>query len=1136
MSGSSIGSVIGSAIGYYFGGPAGAQIGWMVGGAVGGAIDPEKGPKLEDLKAQGSEYGRPIPIVYGTAGVAGNVIWASDLVEEEGEGGKGGGGPVPYVYFANFAVALCEGEVSLGRIWAGPDKRLIWDGFKLEGSEAGAVMRFYRGTETQMPDPLIESYEGVGNVPAYRGTAYVVFEHFPVEKDGNRIPFLTCEVGHIIPNTGPENIGSAWIQQVLLTDTFYAVLYNGSYEGVIIRSYTPASIAQEDGSLLVVDSFLKHFTYPAEQWSTADQWFWDKDRQVFVLTRGAEGGYYTINYSNGLRTFHAISAVGGAEPDAAPASNVIDGVYHNDTYVFIAKGGSGKRVTLFLMDPVAHTPLATYTSTLNGDVVAPLMKPNDASAFVYANNGAGGNFVRYGVSPSAAAVVIGAAPPNWMTAEVKGVGVDPATGFVWAMAQTTNASGATSELRVLDPATQTLKFTHTHASGMQMQPRPPTFIPGAPGKVGFYGQGGYLGACDAALLYNGGAIPGFIGETITSFTSGGYAGTSDIHSVHYNPVTLGLTAIRRNGFVSPGTTLDPVTSLNWMMPNTWLQAPDTWYLADGDGNVAPQGQPLSEVVKDLSKRAGLTDAQINVASLEDDIVDGYVVTSQVSVQGALSVLLPAYFFDIVESGGVAKAVKRGGPLAVVVPDEDLGAYDSGSESAERLVTTRLMENELPRIMNVNYILEATSYSTAIKHAIRLVGASGEQASLQLPIVMTDTKAQQVAEVNLHSQWVARISYKFSLPRKYSYLEPTDIIQVQDYTVRITRITQSDGVLKCEAVHDESNVYLPRVIVTETPPLAEEVFEPSPTTMEMLNINMFRDSDNDAGFWVAACASDPTDTWRGAEVWRSIDGGASYTFLASIPNESVMGIVTNALGNFWGGNIVDEHNYINVALRHGTLSSTTPDGLLAGTNACVVGDEIIYFRTATLEANGSYTLRGLLRGRRGSEYAMESHVVTDRFVLLDTVNLVRIAQTTADIGLARLYKPVSGGATVLATIEQSFTNQGTGLECYSCVHLGGGRNAAGDALLKWVRRTRISGEWRDLVDVPVSEASESYEVEIWDAGFVTLKRTISGLTAQSTTYTAADQTTDFGAPQATVYFRVYQLSANVGRGYVASGSI
>ena len=56
------------------------------------------------------------------------------------------------------------------------------------------VYRLYKGTEDQNPDPTIESYEGVGSTPAYRGLAYVVIEDFPLANYGNRIPNFTFEV------------------------------------------------------------------------------------------------------------------------------------------------------------------------------------------------------------------------------------------------------------------------------------------------------------------------------------------------------------------------------------------------------------------------------------------------------------------------------------------------------------------------------------------------------------------------------------------------------------------------------------------------------------------------------------------------------------------------------------------------------------------------------------------------------------------------------------------------------------------------------------------------------------------------------------------------------------------------------
>lgn len=77
-------------------------------------------------------------------------------------------------------------------------------------------------------------------------------------------------------------------------------------------------------------------------------------------------------------------------------------------------------------------------------------------------------------------------------------------------------------------------------------------------------------------------------------------------------------------------------------------------------------------------------------------------------------------------------------------------------------------------------------------------------------------------------------------------------------------------------------------------------------------------------------------------------------------------------------------------------------------------------------------------------------------------------------------------------------------------------------------------WRDGVDVPLSEESERYEVEIMSGA--TLKRTITGLTSPTTVYTAAQQVTDFGSAQSSISVRVYQLSAAVGRGYAGIATI
>jgi hypothetical protein len=187
----------GAAIGGIFG-PVGAIIGRALGGLAGYAVDQSLfgasrtvvGGRLADLDVQASREGTSIPRVYGRVRIAGQMIWATrfeETVSDDREGGKGSGGTTTvrtYSYFANFAIGLCEGPITrIGRVWA--------DGKPFDLSSV--TCRIYTGTDDQDADSLILAKQGEG-APAYRGTAYVVFERMPLEDFGNRIPQLSFEV------------------------------------------------------------------------------------------------------------------------------------------------------------------------------------------------------------------------------------------------------------------------------------------------------------------------------------------------------------------------------------------------------------------------------------------------------------------------------------------------------------------------------------------------------------------------------------------------------------------------------------------------------------------------------------------------------------------------------------------------------------------------------------------------------------------------------------------------------------------------------------------------------------------------------------------------------------------------------
>lgn len=216
----------------------------------------------------------------------------------------------------------------------------------------------------------------------------------------------------------------------------------------------------------------------------------------------------------------------------------------------------------------------------------------------------------------------------------------------------------------------------------------------------------------------------------------------------------------------------------------------------------------------------------------------------------------------------------------------------------------------------------------------------------------------------------------------------------------------------------------------------------------------------------------------------------------------------------------------------TLESRSQLAILNGHNLAAIGDEMLQFKTATLVEPNKYILSGLLRGRLGTEWATAGHSAAEDFVLIDN-RLIKEAMPNALIGLQRLYKGVSIGDSLASTTSQSFTYQANSLKPYAPVHVLGVRDGSGNLTITWVRRTRINGQWTDYVDVPLGENAEAYEVDVMDGS--TVVRTITA-SSQSVSYTAAQQTTDFGSSQSVVTVRVFQVSSAVGRGEKGEGQI
>ncbi len=181
-------------------------------GLLFGSMKPPKieAQRLGELSHQTAKEGEPRPIVYGIGRpIGGNIMYMSQPIRKMVKtyvgksGGKGGGKKkkqyqdVEHVY-RYYAIRVCEGPISgFRRIWR--NGALVYDGRK--GSAWGAknnhlffkTYRLYTGSWTQMPDSVLQARQGM-DIPAYRGTAYLVANNEDLTDFGGAIPQWQFEV------------------------------------------------------------------------------------------------------------------------------------------------------------------------------------------------------------------------------------------------------------------------------------------------------------------------------------------------------------------------------------------------------------------------------------------------------------------------------------------------------------------------------------------------------------------------------------------------------------------------------------------------------------------------------------------------------------------------------------------------------------------------------------------------------------------------------------------------------------------------------------------------------------------------------------------------------------------------------
>ncbi|MFA5120014.1 glycoside hydrolase TIM-barrel-like domain-containing protein [Zavarzinia sp.] len=572
----------------------------------------------------------------------------------------------------------------------------------------------------------------------------------------------------------------------------------------------------------------------------------------------------------------------------------------------------------------------------------------------------------------------------------------------------------------------------------------------------------------------------------------------------------------------------------------WPARDDLW----GDGDLWPLGHwlngkvglaDLGGLVTEICARAGLDAGRIDVSALRG-VVTGYLRDRAVSPRSEIESLMQAFSFDAVESGGVLRFLHRGGEPHTALTLADLTEAKQGESD---LTVVRAQDIELPAEVAISYVDGQRDYRSSSVTSRRLAGGARGRRQLALPLVLDEGQALGIAERLLIEAWTGRDALRFALPPSLLRLDPGDVVTletgVERRILRIGRIVD-EGTRRIEAVTVEPASHRlalpsgrPGGLATLTPPAG--------LAFAILDLPLI--DETVAGHRPFAAAA--TSPAAAVAVTSSI-GGDTFAANAVLPLSATMGVTTYPLydgpADFW-----DEGNVLGVELFAGTLASVPRDAVLSSdANALAVlnpdGEwEILQFAEAAPVSARRYDLRGLLRGRLGTEQAMRAPVPAGAMVVLLDGALRPLELTLADRNVARLYRygPAALPEADPSWEETSFTARAVGLRPYAPAHVTGTRDGAGNLTIRWIRRTRSGGTWCDSTDVPLAEEAERYEVDILDGAGPAVKRTIAA-TAPEAVYTAAEAAADFGWVPSVVVLRVFQLSAMVGRGPGATATI
>lgn len=1005
--------IAGALVGAYFGNP---QLGYAIGSIIGNAVDPQiiKGPSIGDGVTQTSREGVPRSIIYGTGNVSGNLIDQSKVRKWKKRTRQGKGGPVNEEerMSKTFAIRVCEGPIAgVLRIWE--DEKLVYDvrensEILADSSRYAENFRFYNGTEDQMPDPALELIHGAGNTPAYRGTAYIVFDDIDLTDRRGSVPNYRFEVasdgelgkGFKFSNSrciydfnedtetlsferyikwSDDDINNIYYKNIPrinvstpasgpLSNHAYSMSFDGQYYAAVFRIDDYNSELKIRREVVVDDLVSFEDCIIPDLGSKPMSVCFSPIKNIAVVICKEKAVILRANNNN----FEITS-----EKEFSPRMEVVDyyygdgsGSYDNlnpikgiqlkfnreGTRIFFA----GIYVDVLLLDyhtfagDLEVTSSNTFNNSVNNFIRVvdsyPILDSNVISSNYFKRNL---DFAYNNLNFCLATFGTDFGPSIFYTKTVQGA---PSRG-----AQFVGFNPSRAATMCFLPDNNVLMFDGFKAYILYTEVNIDMGVTHLffNNNYKVLWEDTYIVINDVQIIRKSDYHLVVINTLSSQFSS------SELIVYKYKDEEL--TLISSESGQGAGS-LDVTRKMGGLVGSKYLHS----------------------IIEDVTERVGINRNYIDTSNIQDVVVKGFVLSGDYPANNVIRSLQDSFLFDISEYDDKVHFVKRGGPIVDTIIDyEDL--------IDDNLEENRESSREYPKKLELFYQNPDVGYAPMKATAERISDEYKDSGprSLTIPTSFNVDEAAKVADIQMKLAWEeAKGDVILRVTSDFDHLTTSDCIAFYKrdvgHRLRIYKTEKSDGIITLTCKHDRESAYRSNVVgLPVLPPTVPPSSITGPTVFQFLNIPALIDTLDPALHYYYG-ASGFSDAWYGAVVERKVDDD-EFEEVSRVSMNSRMGRIVNALP-FSSEHYPDTTNDIIVKMfrEDDNIDSVSMSQLLREKNSAAISRsdgtaELIQFRDVEELGDNEYKLSYILRGRLNSHSS--HHDAEAVFTILDDVSSV-----------------------------------------------------------------------------------------------------------------------------------------------------